>query len=360
LLQYDKGVKEFLFEDDRPFNSCHSASLLVLPNGEILVTYFGGTREREPDVAVWTSRRTADGWQPPVKVADEPDVPLWNPVLFQREDGLIFLFYKVGPSPSQWKTMVIRSDDNGHTWTEPEELVPGDIGGRGPVKNKPIVLSDGTIAAPGSLEPQWDCFVDLSTDGGLTWDRRMVPLDHSKLKFNGIIQPTLWESEPGHVHMLTRSTEGCIFRSDSTDYGRTWCEAYPTEFPNGNSGFDLVKLKNGTLVMALNPTRPEPGKKKGARTPLVVWQSDDNGLTWRKEFLLDDGEKQYSYPAVVVDDEAVHIAYTWRRERIAYWKIPLSKRVEADIIIMKLDILANDVVYHVASVPVRLQEASLS
>ena len=37
-------------------------------------------------------------------------------------------------------------------WTAPIELVKGDIGGRGPVRNKPIRLSNGTIAAPSSIE----------------------------------------------------------------------------------------------------------------------------------------------------------------------------------------------------------------
>ena len=38
-----------------------------------------------------------------------------------------------------WRTMVQKSHD-GKTWTHATQLVPGDIGGRGPVKNKPIVL----------------------------------------------------------------------------------------------------------------------------------------------------------------------------------------------------------------------------
>ena len=43
--------------------------------------------------------------------------------------------------------------------------MPGDRGGRGPVKNKVIVLSDGTWLAGASLEPDaWDVFVDRSGD----------------------------------------------------------------------------------------------------------------------------------------------------------------------------------------------------
>jgi len=325
-MNYVHCVKEFIFEEDRPFLSCHASTLELLPNGEVIAAWFGGTRERAGDVAIWTSRREKGGWTPPEKAADEEGVPHWNPVLFRRGDGELFMYYKVGHNISDWTTMVMRSADGGRHWSAPVPLVEGDrTGGRGPVKNKPIVLHDGTIVAPASVEPAWDAFVDISRDGGETWTRSdTVPLDRSRLIGKGIIQPTVWESAPGVVHMLTRSTEGAIYRSDSTDGGRTWCPAYPTSLPNNNSGIDLAKLDDGTLVLVYNPVRPETGTK-GPRTPLVLRVSEDNGMTWDHEFELDRGEKQYSYPAVVASGTDIYITYTWRRERIAFWKMTLSK-----------------------------------
>ncbi|UJF36331.1 exo-alpha-sialidase [Paenibacillus hexagrammi] len=84
---------------------------------------------------------------------------------------------------------------------------------------------------------------------------------------------------------------------------------------------DLVKLENGMLALVFNPTRPEPGKKKGPRTPLVIRISKDNGLTWGSELLLDEGEKQYSYPAIIANGLELYITYTWKRERIAFQKV---------------------------------------
>ncbi|MGO4497248.1 exo-alpha-sialidase [Paenibacillus sp. 2RAB27] len=324
-MKYVNTMKEFIFEEDRPFLSCHASTLELLPSGEVIAAWFGGTREKAGDVAIWLSRRGVTGWTPPLKVADQADIPHWNPVLFRTQDGNLFLYYKVGTSIAEWETMVIRSTDDGHTWTSPFPLVMGDKGGRGPVKNKPIVLYDGTIAAPASLEPAWDVFVDLSSDGGETWTRsEIVPLERCVMKGSGIIQPTLWESTPGNVHMLTRSSEGHIYRSDSKDGGKSWCTAYPTDLPNNNSGIDLVKLDNGTIALVYNPTRPVEGKKKGPRTPLVIRLSQDNGMTWENEFLLDQGEKQYSYPAIVASGLNLYVTYTWKRERIAFWKITLS------------------------------------
>lgn len=81
------------------------------------------------------------------------------------------------------------------------------------------------------------------------------------LRWDGVIQPTLWESSPGHIHMLLRSTRGAIFRSDSIDYGATWSVARATFLPNNNSGIDLVSMQDGTLILALNPVNGNWGKR---------------------------------------------------------------------------------------------------
>ncbi|NCO96291.1 MAG: neuraminidase (sialidase), partial [Armatimonadetes bacterium] len=131
-------LHEHAFGDDRPFASCHASTLVELASGETLVAYFAGTHEKNPDVGIWHSRRTPAGWEPPRKVADFGGIAHWNPALFQAPDGRLWLFYKVGHVIPEWQTHVVTSADEGRTWTDPRELVPGDVGGRGPVKNKPI------------------------------------------------------------------------------------------------------------------------------------------------------------------------------------------------------------------------------
>lgn len=334
-MNYHNAIKEYIFEQPQPFASCHASTLVVLPDGDVVAAWFGGTRESAGDVAIWCARRVDGHWTAPVKVADHEGVPQWNPVLFQ-DDGRIHLFYKIGHTIPAWKTMVIMSDDGGRTWSAPRELVSGDRGGRGPVKNKPIRLADGTWVAPASVESDvWDAFVDISRDCGQTWTKsQLVPIHRSVLSVadtaalslpvpelsfqgKGVIQPTLWESEPGVVHMLLRSTAGRIYRSDSTDGGHTWCAAYPTSLPNNNSGIDLAKLENGTLVLAYNPVV----ENWGPRTPLVLSVSEDNGDTWGHEFVLEDGEGEYSYPAIVSRGNDLCLTYTWKRERIAFWRM---------------------------------------
>ena len=332
-------TKEFIFEEDRPFDSAHASTLIQLEDGSILAAWFAGSWEGAPDVGIWTSVQGSAGWEPCRCVVDFRGTPLWNPVLFQKKDGTILLFFKAGVTIPEWKTWVVSSGDGGRSWSEPRELVEGDsCGGRGPVKNKPIYLENGDILAPASVEGEtWDAFVDISRDGGETWEKSaMVPLrragyqiemlhrpyDPCRCFGKGIIQPTLWQDGEGGVHMLLRSTSSKVFRSDSADNGRTWSLAYATEIPNNNSGLDLVRLPGGGLVLACNPVDNLPNYYKGPRTPLSLLASEDNGAKWKELAVLEDGVGGFAYPAIICNGRnEIFVTYTWKRERIAFARI---------------------------------------
>ncbi|MDZ4858395.1 MAG: exo-alpha-sialidase, partial [Candidatus Hydrogenedentes bacterium] len=168
----------------------------------------------------------------------------------------------------------------------------------------------------------WKPFADRSQDSGRTWVRSETwAIDPAIIPGNGAIQPTLWESAPGKVHALLRTTAGRVGRTDSTDGGRTWSAVYLTDLPNNNSGLDVLKLDDGRLVLIYNPV----GKDWGARSPLNLALSKDNGATWLDlAELEDEAEKEFSYPAVVRTTAGIAVSYTWKRDRIFVWQIPLA------------------------------------
>jgi Neuraminidase (sialidase) len=230
--------------------------------------------------------------------------------------------YKVGRAPVHWVTMVRESLDDGKTWLPERPLVANDTRlGRGPVKNKPIRLTSGRILAPASTELQeWEAFVDISDDDGVTWHKSNIIRAADLLGFDnyaiGVIQPSSLAGRAGEVHMLLRSTEGHIYKSDSKDNGTTWCAAYPLNIPNNNSGLDLVRSQNGILYLVCNPiTKSTFGK---SRSPLTLLFSRDNGITWTKMLDLETGKGEYSYPAIIERDGDVYISYTWQRRNIAF------------------------------------------
>ena len=132
----------------------------------------------------------------------------------------------------------------------------------------------------------------------------------------------LWEDSDGVVNMLLRSTSSRIFRSESRDKGRTWSLAYDTGLPNNNSGIDLAKLNDGTLVLAYNPRENIPGMTKGARTPLILSYSEDNGESWNELCVLEDEDGAFAYPSIICnDDNEIMVVYSANREKIIYWHI---------------------------------------
>lgn len=314
--------KEWIFTE-KITDSCHASTVLPLDDSSVIAAWFAGSSESDDDVKILTSVRGTDGkWGEPIRVSADPNVAHWNPVLFQNDDGTITLYFKVGKNTQYWKTYYSTSTD-GKVWATPKELVPGDnSGGRGPVKNKPIRLKNGTVLAPGSTEidDKYRCFVDISTDNGKTWNRT-PEINSSFLRFFKVpmIQPTLWESKDGSVHMFTRTKVGKIYRSDSYDGGKTWCTAYPTNLPNNNSGIDLDTDDSGRIFLVYNPVGIP-----GIRTPLTLAVSLDDGKTFTKIKTFETGLAEYSYPAVVVKGDTIHITYTYERDYIAYWQIKIK------------------------------------
>lgn len=325
-----KAFKEMIFTE-KPTANCHASTVLPLPDGSVAAAWFGGTKEGRNDVTIWFSRREKGVWSKPKSVEARKGIPHWNPVLFLRKDGAVCLLFKVGKSISTWRTFISESDNGAVTFGKPRELVEGDAsGGRGPVKNKIIRLSNGNILAPASTEKKgWIAFTDLSEDEGKTWQkqkrietRQISPILNAKNGYTrnavAIIQPTLWENPLGCVHMLARTSAGFIYRSDSEDYGKTWCRAYQTALPNNNSGIDLVKTDKNELYLVWNPV----GENWGERSPLILSRSCDNGASFETVMTLEDKPGgEYSYPAIEYLGGVLHITYTFDREQIAYWQI---------------------------------------
>jgi predicted neuraminidase len=304
---------EFLYES-APFPSVHASTIVETPAG-LVASFFGGTHERNPDVCIYVVRMVDGRWTAPQKVADGVDgeqrYPTWNPVLFQPSEGPLMLFYKVGPSPSEWWGMVMTSQDHGVTWGKPRRLPEGILG---PIKNKPIELADGTILSPSSTESKadgWRVHFERSSDGGKTWTATPPVRADEGMK---AIQPSLLVHTDGRLQAIGRSKSAKLFTSFSSDQGHTWSKLELIDVPNPNSGTDAVTLRDGQHALVFNRSATEK-----VRYPLNIALSED-GLNWTDIAVLEDeGPKQYSYPAIIQGrDGLLHVTYTWRRENIRY------------------------------------------
>jgi predicted neuraminidase len=314
-------TSELIFTD-APFLSCHASTLAEIPGG-LIVAFFGGTAESNPDVGIWICQYNGGRWTEPEEVAtgiqsDGKRYPCWNPVLFRSPGGNLLLFYKVGPNPREWWGMLMRSSEDDIKWSEPVRIPDGFLG---PVKNKPVLLKNGTLLCPSSTEHDgWIVRMERSDQEGMKWDKTV--LERGDRKFSAI-QPTIL-LHPGNLQILCRTREGVIAESWSADEGITWTPLAATDLPNPNSGIDAVTLGDGKHILVYNPVTTMKGSTSGPRTPLSVALSSD-GRTWEEVVQLENSEGEYSYPAVIqTSDGLIHITYTWKRKSIKHVAIEIK------------------------------------
>ncbi len=370
---------EFLYEKT-DFPSCHASTIAELNNGDLLVAYFGGAHEGNPDVCIYTQRKRLlkrdtkhgnvyeDGWSSPVKVADgilndSVRKACYNPVLFQIPGGDLLLHYKIGKDVRDWTGYQMRSHDNGHTWSSQRDSIPAMAGVSpdsllGAIKNQPIFLPAGfkckngktlaknRIIAPTSKETayasktrpgQWRCYMEISEDEGRSWRiTQRVPQDDNLFR---TIQPALLVHSDGRLQLLARTASpkkpelkdyARVATSWSDDGGETWSRMeFLSDLPNNNSGLDAVTLPDGSFAVIYNPfscvdwkKKDEADRNKPLRNPLWISTSSD-GTHWTPQIKLETSPiSQYSYPSMIVgSDGALHCVYTWRRQRVKYQRI---------------------------------------
>jgi len=308
---------EFIF-DRAAFPQCHASTIVETKQG-LVAAWFGGTREKNPDVGVWLSRRIGQKWTVPVEVVNGVQsaslrYPCWNPVLFADPDGKLLLFYKVGPSPSTWWGMLTTSDDHGESWG-PGVRLPGSF--VGPIKNKPVLLADGRLLCGTSTEDRgWRVHMEWTADQGKSW-KGTKPLNDGETLH--AIQPTILVHGETLLQILCRGRgTGKIVQANSSDGGRTWSALTLTDLPNPNSGIDAVTLRDGRHVLIYNHTMR-------GRSPLNLAVSVD-GRRWQAGVVLEDTPGEYSYPAIIQSvDGLVHVTYTWKRSRVKHVTIDPTK-----------------------------------
>jgi predicted neuraminidase len=303
---------EFL-ADPPPTISSHASTICEAKDG-LVAAWFGGTAERQRDVVIWFSRFEKGAWTRPAQVASgdedgDEQWACWNPVLVQPKKGPLLLYYKVGPSPSDWWGRLMTSEDGGVHWSKSKRLPRGIIG---PVRNKPVALSDDIYLCGASDESSgWRVHMEtVRQPGGVspTWSR--TPELNSPLEF-GAIQPTILVWPDLGIQILCRTRQKVLSESWSVDGGKTWSRMRRTDIPNPNSAVDAVMLKDGRALLVYNPTTDN---RHSLGVAII-----EGARKWHHALNLEDDEGEYSYPAVIqTSDGQVHITYTWKREKIKH------------------------------------------
>lgn len=315
----------------------HAANLLALPNGDLLLTWYAGSGERDAGVGIAVSRLNhgSDKWTQPIILAKREGYANQNPVLWRAPDGIIHLYYdQQGHGTSEETALVqeLSSSDNGQTWTESTQMFdhPGFY-----LRDPLVVFNDiwifpmyqersGGIASGTSSKDY--SLVRISKDQGKTWTSCDVPMS------DGLVQMSVVKLSNKHMIAFFRSRYAdWIYKSESSD-GCHWSAPLRTSLPNNNSSIQALRLHDGHIVIVFNNAqarRMRGRPTEGSRKVLSIALSADNGKTWPwirdvqagnypPEY--DDHESQeYSYPSIAqTPDGMLQMAFTFRKETIKY------------------------------------------
>jgi predicted neuraminidase len=330
----------------------HGSSLVQLPDGDLLAVWFHGSGERTAnDVKIQGARLPAgeETWSEVFLMADTPDLPDCNPVLFLDQQQKLWLFW-IAVRANQWEHSLLRYRTSTHyagagapqwDWQDVIILQPGEEFGQAlqdgfeeldpqeemwseyarpytemlleaaqdkakrqegwMTRIHPLQLQDGRILLPLYSDGFNLSLVAISDDGGKRW-RAGCPI----VGLAGI-QPSLVEKDDGTLVAYMREAGIEPYRvqkSISTDRGETWSIARDTDIPNPGSSLQVRELSNGLWAMIYNDSEENRGSR-------AVALSEDEGETWRWQRHIGMTES-YAYPSLIQDREGmIHISYTY-------------------------------------------------
>ncbi len=338
----------------------HGSSIVETPEGDLLACWFHGSGERKEDDVLIQGARKRKGetaWSEPFLMADTPNLPDCNPVLFVDPRGTLWLFWiavqdnEWGGSLLKYRTATLYSDDGPPKWdwqdvihARPlniEEKFPAALDEleklygpllqasethrkmvaelRVAVTNKltcrlgwmtrlhPIMTSENRMML-GLYSDVFNCSLAAFTeDWGQTW-QFSEPILTPEV---GNIQPTFVRRRDGAIVAMMRDNglPKRIRIAESKDQGVTWGPVTHMEIRNPGSSVECIALDSGNWVLVCNDAL-------GGRHLLTAYLSEDEGATWKyKRSLEDFGEKDAgsaSYPSVIqAKDGAIHATYSY-------------------------------------------------
>lgn len=274
-----------------------------LPNGELLCVFYAGYGHVSLPTAEWPKggriclvRSGDEGrtWSPPTVLYDDADDNRDPHIAVLPDGSLICTFFSLYPQGQRWGirgVQAVRSNDNGATWTEPAELLLADWAVSAPVR----VMPDGTCLLGVYREGGGFAYggVIRSEDGGRTWSPPVPIGEGAKLPLDAETDVILLRD--GTLYAALRSSRVNMHYAVSSDLGRSWSEVKDIGFPAHAP--HLYRLSDGTILM-------------GHRLPnTALHVSRDECRTWQGPYQVDTVIGAYPSTVELADGTVLVVYY---------------------------------------------------
>jgi predicted neuraminidase len=310
----------------KPGVICHVSAIAVAGEDKLMCTWYAGSREAAPDVAIYAAffQESTGIWTEPRVLLDRrlssAELKRWvrklgNAVVMNDRRGGLWLFYAT--MLGGWSTASLHykvSRDEGHTWSASRKLIVSPFFNlTNNVKNKGLNLSQGTFLLPVYHELlQKFSQVMLVRPEGAT-----LRFELRRMTWAGkAIQPALVPHGEKQLAAFFRNAGGGgkshILRATSDDIGQDWSELTATSLANPDSGFDMIRLPGGAILGAINQSFQD-------RDNLTLVISRDEGRTWENLRVLESTPgKEYAYPSLARAGQYYHLTYSYEKHRIKH------------------------------------------
>ena len=311
-----------LLNGNRKFGGCPSITQTKDGTVWLSITSGGTGEDMYNYAALYKSTDGGRTFGEFVLVAD-PDTPVRTsePYVWCAPDGELFFWWSQmfvvpggGNSDGRMGIFMMRSKDNGNTWTEPKRICDGFA------NQNPIVLKDGSYALPVNIWNNNGKHSDLnnkkcptlyiSTDKGENWTYAGGAKDsNSGCSDSWFYENSVIEYDDGTLAMYYRTIAGKVGVITSTNKGETWSAEIDSEISYTSARTASIRLKDGTTVFVSHNQE----LAQGARTHLTVWlgkmDTQKGIITKDDEFMLHLDDVGF-YPSIYEgNDGFLYIAY---------------------------------------------------
>ncbi|MBE6564383.1 MAG: exo-alpha-sialidase [Ruminococcaceae bacterium] len=243
--------------------------------------------------------------------------------LLRMAKGDMGLFFLRKSGGDQCLPFLMRSSDEGASWNEP--LLCGEEKGYFVVNNDRVIRTrQGRILIPAALhEGVWGAgvfYLFASDDDGKSFYTLFhgSTIPRSRGSRVGIQEPGLLELADGRLWCYVRTDTGRQYEAFSDDGGVSFTDFAPSAFTSPVSPLSVKRLSDGRLLAVWNPIPLYNGRSEridgvwtGARTPLVMAFSEDDGESFSSPIPIETDEKSgFCYTAIhETDDGAILLGY---------------------------------------------------